>query len=96
MVSSHLSERIIKAACFRAGMTENGIILGLTPVNMITPSLISLWLEIMQWRYGRLTNLNGNSPSFAARRIREAHPEYEGFPDEWVIKVFCGNESGDS
>lgn len=28
--------------------------------------------------------------SLAAHRVRQAHPQYEEFPDEWVLKVFCG------
>lgn len=91
MGSSHLSENIIEAAFERFNKPCQAHILELTPDNMITPRVINAWSA---WQS---TVLYGSDPFWqetyqkaVISRIKQAHPEYEGFPDEWVLKVFCG------
>lgn len=89
MGSEHLSERIILAAFHK--MDSGGIlkVLDLVPDPMVTPEVAKRWMaKALQVPYVSL------QPELATtdvvQRIRETHPEYEGFPDEWTLKVFCG------
>ena len=85
MLSSHLSEPIISAIFKRIGPAKSGQVLEATPDSMITAGLLNSWVASLPSGDLKLVDA-----LFIAKRIRRAHPEYEGFPDEWVIKVFCG------
>lgn len=84
MSSTHLSEHIVSAAIqkindrFRMDDT-----LKIIPDTMITPKVIKTWIVRAAW-----DPYPANRS--AALRIKQIHPEYEEFPDEWVLKVFCG------
>lgn len=88
MGSSHLSERIVSAAIQKIDVeVRRDGVLEIIPNTMITPRVIKDWMTHTSrppfpagWK----------SESNAAERVRQAHPEYEGFPDEWVLTVFCG------
>lgn len=83
MGSAHLSERIMEAGFERVDATKLREILTPTPDAMVTPRVMNSWLATVERWYQ-------DGFKVAAPRIRAAHPEYEEFPDEWVIKVFCG------
>ena len=99
MSSSHLSENIIEAEFGSRGTLARLMALELTPDRMITPKLMHAWKITVPYDVrpsgmgvkteGRSERLKVNLTA-AAARIRQVHPEYEGFPDEWVMKVFCG------
>ena len=88
MSSSHLSERIIEATLKEVSEIQRGSVLKLTPDIMVTPRVIKSWISTVPHggRYGAAVL----AARAAVSRIRKAHPEYEGFPDEWALKVFCG------
>lgn len=88
MGSIHLSERIMEATFERMAASWRREVLTLTPDTMITPKVMNSWLASVEGWYRKPED----SFKVAAPRIREAHPEYEGFPDDWVMKVFCGGE----
>lgn len=83
--SSHLSERIVSAAVPWTDGIQNCAALAMIPDAMITSEVMTSWLSNAWWRTSQ-----GGGKQEAARRVRQVHPEYEGFPDEWVLKVFCG------
>lgn len=89
MVSEHLSEQIVSAAIFRIVFFEKSEVLELIPDRMITPEVMATWLGKASSRLTEKELAIGDRGE-AALRIKRTHPEYEGFPDEWVLKVFCG------
>lgn len=90
MRSSHLSEQIIEAAFEATGDLGRLQALELTPDAMVTPRLINTWKATFSHAGLRAERREANLMA-AASRIRKAHPEYADFPDEWVLKVFCGD-----
>lgn len=97
MESSHLSERIIETAFKELNYTKASWTLELVPDVMVTPRVISLWkasaagpVSPYLVHRGRTRPPLADSLAVAASRVRKAHPEYESFPDDWVLKVFCG------
>lgn len=82
MGSSHLSEQIVLKSTQYLWASDGKKALHLIPDRMITSEVMSQWLS--------KTHRTNNLRCFAARRIKQAHPEYEEFPDDWVMKVFCG------
>lgn len=87
MTSSHLSERIIVTAFGRVDGNTRKLSLELTPDYMLTPEVVKSWLAhvCLVWGWG-----TGFATSLATSRVRKAHPEYEGLPDEWMVKLFIG------
>lgn len=83
--SSHLSERILAASFSKVSEDTRELTLELTPDNMLTPEVVKSWLASARWGWE-----TGDTLTCVAARVRKAHPEYEGFPDEWLLKVFCG------
>lgn len=83
MESEHLSEQIMLAMIRKTDEDELDILLPLIPDRMITPEVITNWLAQVIWEIEKCG-------AAAANRIKRMYPEYEGFPDEWVLKVFCG------
>lgn len=84
MGGAHLSERIISAMLSLTDGIQNCAALAMIPDRMITPEVITSWLGHAWW------NLSEGGKPEATWRVRQAHPEYKGFPDEWVLRVFCG------
>lgn len=89
--SEHMSERIILAIIEGVGNLSDFRaykILELIPAWLITPEIVTNWL------YKLLLPPHVQSKSatraLAALRVKQTYPEYEGFPDDWVLKVFCG------
>lgn len=89
LVSSHLSERIMEVIFQSVLPRGSRRVLELTPDIMITPRVINSW--IVGVSYGDQRLLPQSFISYAACIVKRVHPEYEGFPDEWALKVFCGN-----
>ena len=88
MASSHLSEQIVKATLKEVNYKDSRLALEMTPNAMITPDVIHIWMS--QTTGVLMRRLIPDWLSFTANCIRQAHPEYEGFPDEWVVRVFSG------
>lgn len=85
MLSLHLSEFIISAMFKEIGPAKGAQVLEATPDSMITAGLLNSWVTSLPSE-----NIRRGQALFIAKRIRRAHPEYEGLPDEWVRKAFCG------
>lgn len=87
MGSKHLSVQIISAALIRLYPPWDWKALEVIPNLMIIPEVVVSWLAKVS---------GGSSGGFilaeakvaAALRIKQVHPEYEGLPDDWVLKVF--------
>lgn len=90
MGSKHLSERIIEAVFIRADKRVSRAALEQTPNTMVTPRVVKGWLLQASRKDSFYFPEEEEEEEFGARHIRRAHPEYEGLPDEWVLKVFCG------
>lgn len=93
MGSEHLSERIVLVAGRKVDFFEDHEALKLIPNTMIISTVIASWLNHVAWGLvdGGSSSIAAKNPhSFAAGRVKRAHPEYEGLPDEWVLRVFCG------
>lgn len=90
MVSEHLSERIVSAAIFKIDFFEESKVLELIPDRMITPEVINNWLSQDFSGLTEKERASSGDRGEAALRIKRTHPEYDAFPDEWVLKVFCG------
>lgn len=88
MRSSHLSGRIIEAMLKQLGYDQSRQVLITSSAALITPGVIVAWLSKAAER--RQSRHLLACREFAVLQIRRAHPEYEGFPDDWVLKVFCG------
>ena len=88
MGSSHLSERIVSAAIQKIDIeVKMDGVLKVIPDAMVTPRVIKDWMSNAS---AFRIPAGWNPESFAAQRVKQTHPEYEGFPDEWALKVFCG------
>lgn len=85
MLSSHLSEFIISAMFEEIGPAKGAQVLEATPDSMITAGLLNSWVTSLPSE-----GIRRGQALFIAKLIRRAHPEYEGLPDEWVRKAFCG------
>ena len=90
MGSEYLSEQIVSAAILKIDFFEESKALELIPDRMITPKVIDNWLGQASSGLTEKELTVANDRGEAAFRVRRTHPEYEGFPDEWVLKVFCG------
>lgn len=83
MGSEHLSERIILAAFPKTYPERLLKSLSLVPDAMIAPAVVSSWMLEASKKISKCQ-------AVAVLRIKKVYPEYEGFPDDWVLKVFCG------
>lgn len=98
--SRHLTEQITIAALHKTDdfdsfdsykNFEDLKVLEFIPDAIITPEVINNWLDKASSWQEYLLPTGWEATIVAAKRIRQAHPEYDEFPDEWVLKVFCGN-----
>lgn len=88
MGSSHLSEHIVSAAIQKIDIeVKMDGVLKVIPDAMVTPRVIKDWMSNTS---AFRIPAGWNPELFAAQRVKQNHPEYKGFPDEWVLKVFCG------
>lgn len=93
--SEHLSERIVSAVVRNITNLDGLKVLDLIPDSMITPEVLANWLS--SWMdhvssEGRLIT-STHHKIFAGQRVKQVHPEYADFPDEWALHIFCGGES---
>lgn len=89
--SSHFSEQVIEAVFQSRLYGESKIILASTPDAMITPKVIIAWLgKALTGPYSQYDAMLLWNREHASQRIGKAHPEYQGLPKDWVLKVFCG------
>lgn len=97
MRCEHLNERIVSAAIKKIEHFDDlraSKILELIHSQLVTPLVVTSWLsrslqEVQDIR-GRGWDHESSATAIVALRVKQIHPEYEGFPDEWVLKVFCG------
>lgn len=88
MESEHLSERIVSVAVRRVEQSWGQKVLPLIPDRMITSAVINNFLA-----YSSLSKsfwIPDDWQAVALQRIKEAHPEYADLPDDWSLKLFCG------
>lgn len=88
MESEHLSERIVLVAIRMVEHSGGQKVLSLIPDVMITSAVINNFLA-----YSSLSKSVWTPDDWRAvalQRIKEAHPEYADMPDDWSLKLFCG------
>ena len=86
--SPHLSEQVIEATLLVIGPIGRKGLLELIPNALITPRVINAWRSTVP--HEELPGRTAAATSAAVSSIKRAHPEYDGVPNEWVLKVFCG------
>ena len=86
--SKHLSARLLESFFRGFGECSLDLNLGLIPDSMITSKVLKSWMVAVSDVKSPVSLIMGLKE--AAFRVKQVHPEYEDYPDDWVLKVFCG------